>query len=97
MDSEYKAVPYSCFYFSKSEDQCSEEMKQTAKDALENELCHFHTMKKNASGLYRLMGMLSSRGTVPFLLELHLRRVFSSLYFLNTTLREECLKILQTE
>ena len=32
--NEYKAVAYMCQYFSKTEDQCSQVIKQAAKEAL---------------------------------------------------------------
>ena len=43
--NEYKTATYMCSYFSKSEDQCSAAMKRAAKEALNNELGHFDTMK----------------------------------------------------
>ena len=36
--NEYKAVTYMCQYFSKTEDQCSQAMKQASKEAFENNI-----------------------------------------------------------
>ena len=43
--NEYKAVTYMCQYFSKTEDRCSQAMKQAAKEAFENNMHHHETMK----------------------------------------------------
>ena len=43
--NEYKAVTYMCQYFSKTEDQCSQAMKQAAKEAFENNIHHQDAMK----------------------------------------------------
>ena len=73
--NEYKAVTYICSYFSKSEDQCSAAMKQAAKEALDNELDHFGTMK-NILQTYTSKQECSVQEAVYHVLpELHLRRV----------------------
>ena len=95
--NEYKAVTYMCSYFSKSEDQCSAAMKQAAKEALDNELDHFGTMK-NILQTYTSKRECSVQEAVYQVLpELHLRRVFPSVYFVNKHLPEERSKILRTE
>ena len=43
--NEYKAVAYMCKYFSKTEDQCSQVMKQAAEEAFENNMHHNDNMK----------------------------------------------------
>ena len=43
--NEYKTVTYVCQYFSKTEDRCSQDMKQAAKEAFENNMPHHDTMK----------------------------------------------------
>ena len=40
----YKAVTYMCSYFSKSEDQCSQAMKETVKESFANNMHHYETM-----------------------------------------------------
>ena len=43
--NEYKSTTYMRIYFSKTEEQCSEAMKQAAKDAFENNMHHHGIMK----------------------------------------------------
>ena len=43
--NEHKAVAYLCQHFPKTEDQCSQAMKQAAKEAFENNMHHHDTMK----------------------------------------------------
>ena len=43
--NEYKSTTYMRIYFSKTEKQCSEAMKQAAKEAFENNMHHHGTMK----------------------------------------------------
>ena len=85
-----------CSNFSKSEDQCLAAMKQAAKEA-DNELGHFDAMK-NILQAYTSNWEFSFQEAVYHVLpELHLRRVFPSVYFVNTNLPEEPSKILRTE
>ena len=44
--NEHKAVTYMYQYFSKTEDQCSQVMKQAAKEAFEKNMHHHDTMKQ---------------------------------------------------
>ena len=86
-----------CSYFSKSEDQCSAAMKQAAKEALDNELGHFDTMK-NILQAYTSKRECSVQEAVNHVLpELHLRGIFHSIYFVNTNLPKERSKILRAE
>ena len=48
--NEYKSTTYMRIYFSKTEEQCSEAMKQAAKEAFENNMHHHGTMKTIAKG-----------------------------------------------
>ena len=43
--NEYKAVTYVCQYFSKTEDRCSQAVRQAVKEGFENNMHHQHTMK----------------------------------------------------
>ena len=43
--NKYKTVTYVCQYFSKTEDQCSQAVKQAAKESFENNMQHHDTMK----------------------------------------------------
>ena len=42
--NEYKAVTYMCSYFSKSEGQCSQSLKETVKESFANNMHHYETM-----------------------------------------------------
>ena len=44
--NKYQAVIYMCKYFSKTEDQYSQAMKQAAKEAFENNMYHHKNIKK---------------------------------------------------
>ena len=46
--NEYKAVTYMCQFFSKTENRCSQAMKQAAKQAFENNMHHHDTKKTSA-------------------------------------------------
>ena len=43
--NEYKAVTYMCQYFSKTEDRCSQAMKQAPKEAFQKNMHHHGTIK----------------------------------------------------
>ena len=46
--NEYKTVTYMCQYFSKTEDQSSQAMKQAAKEVFWKQYAPWNTMDKNA-------------------------------------------------
>ena len=95
--NEYKAVAYMCFYFLKSEDKCSFAMKQAALEAFNTKLDQFNAMK-NILKAYTSNRKCSVQEAVYHILpELHLRRVFPGVQFVNTNLPEESSKILQNE
>ena len=74
--NEYKAVRYMCQYFSKTEDRCSRAMKQTAKEAFENNIHHHDTMKAIAKA-YLMNQECSVKDSVYHILpELKPRRIF---------------------
>ena len=60
--NEYKAVTCMCQYFSKTEDQCSQAMKEAAKEAFENNTHHHDTMK-TISKAY--LSLFFSGGSLP--------------------------------
>ena len=74
--SEYKAVPYIFSYLSKSENECSLDMRQATKETFENYLSTYKTMR----GIFRACvnkRECSVQGTVYHVLpELHLRKIF---------------------
>ena len=95
--NEYKAVTYMCQYFSKTEDQCSQAMKQAAKEAFENNMHHHDTMKTIAKA-YRSSRECSVQEAVYHILpELKLRRIFPAVCFVITNLPEERIKVLVSE
>ena len=74
--SEYKAVPYIFSYLSKSENECSLDMRQATKETFENYLSTYKTMR----GIFRAYvnkRECSVQGTVYHVLpELHMRKIF---------------------
>ena len=93
--NEYKAIAYMCSFFSKSEDKCSFAMKQAAREA--RKLDQFNTMK-NILKAYTSNRECSVQEAVYHIFpELHLRRVFPGVQFVNTALPEGRSKIIQTE
>ena len=48
----YKAVSYMCAYFSKSEDEYTEAMKQAAKEAMKSNVSAYEQMKIYCKSLY---------------------------------------------
>ena len=80
--NEYKAVAYMC-----SKNKCSFTIKQAAQEA-------FNTMK-NILKTYTSNRECSVQETVYYILpELHLKRVFPGVKFVNTNLPEERSEIL---
>ena len=64
--NEYKAVTYMCQYFSKTEDQCSQAMKQAAKEDFENNMYHPDTIKTIVNAYLRNREFRSSGGSLPY-------------------------------
>ena len=86
---EYKAVTCICQYFSKTEDEYSQLMKQIAKEAFENNI-HHHNFMKTIAKAYLSNRECSVQETVYHILtELKLRRILPAAYFVNTNLSEE--------
>ena len=95
--NEYKAVAYMCQYFSKTEDQCSQTMKQTAKEAFENNMHHHDTMKTIAKAYLSNRECSVQEAVYHILPELKLRRIFPAVYFVNTNPPEERVQALLSE
>ena len=95
--NEYKAVTYMCQYFSKTEDQCSQAMKQAAKEAFENNMHHHDTMKTIAKAYLSSRECSVQEAVCHILSELKLRRIFPAMYFVNTNLPKERVQILLLE
>ena len=95
--NDCKPVAYMFSYFSKSEDKCSFAMKQVAHEAFDAKLDQFNTMK-NILKAYTNNGECSVQEAAYHILpELHLRRIFPGVQFVNTNLPEERSKALLTE
>ena len=86
--NKYKAVTYMCQCFSKTEGQCSQAMKQVAKEAFGNNMYYHDTMKTVAKA-YLSNRECSVQETVYHILpEWKLRRIFPAVYFVNSLLGE---------
>ena len=95
--NEYKAVTYMCSYFSKSEDQCSQAMKEAAREAFENNAGQYQTMKTIARAYLSKRECSVQEAVYHILPELKLRRVFPAVQFVNTNLPGERVKVLLSE
>ena len=80
-----------------TEDQCSQAMKQVAKEAYENKMHHHHTMKTIAKAYLNNRECSVQEAVYHVLPELKLRRIFPAVYFVNTNLPEERLQVLLSE
>ena len=86
------AVTHMCHYFLKTEDQCSQAMKQAAKETFEKNLHHHNTMKAIAKAYLSNHEWSFQQAVYHILTELKLRRIFRAAYFVNTNLPEERLQ-----
>ena len=87
--NDYKVVKYMCQYFSKTENQCSQTMKQAGKEAFESNMHHHDTMKTIARAYLSNQKYLVQEVVYHILPELSLWRTFPAAYFVNTNLPEE--------
>ena len=92
--NEYKAVTYMCQYFSKTEDQCSQAIKQTAKEAFENNMYHPDIIKTIVKAYLRNRECSVQEAVYHILPELKLRTIFPAVYFVNTNLPQERVQVL---
>ena len=86
-----------CQYFSKTEDQCSQAMKQAAKEAFENNMHHHDTMKTIVRAYLSNREFSFQEVVYHILPELKLRRIFLAVYFVSTNLPEERVQVLLPE
>ena len=94
---EFKAVTFICQYFSKTEGQCSQGMKQRATKPFEKNM-HHHDIMKTIARAYLSNRECSVQEAVYHVLpELNLRRIFLAVYFVNTNLPEETAQVLLFE
>ena len=85
------------FLFSKSEDKCSFALKQAAREAFDTKLDQFNTVKNILKAYTSNKECSVQEAVYNIFPELHLRRFFPEVQFVNTILPEERSKILQTE
>ena len=90
-------MTYICQYFSKTEDRYLQAMKQTAKEAFENNIHHHDTMKTIAKA-YLNNQECSVQDAVYYILpECKLRRIFQPVYFVNTNPPKERVQVLLSD
>ena len=90
----YRAVAHMCQYFSKTEDQFSQAMKQAAKKAFEDNMYHLGMMKTIAKVYLSSRECSASKAVSHVLPELMLSRVFPAVYFVNINLPEKIVQVL---
>ena len=72
-----------CQFFSKTENRCSQAMKQAAKEAFENNM-HHHDTKKIIALAYLSNRQCSVQEAVYHILPELKLRIFAAVYFVNT-------------
>ena len=83
--------------FQNLKNKCSFDMKQAVREAFDNKLDQFNTMKNILNAYTSNRECYVQEAVYHILPELHLRRVFPGAQFVNTNLPEEHSKIFQTE
>ena len=91
--NRYKAVTY----FSETEDQCSQTIKQASKEAFERNMNHHDTMKTIVRAYLSNCECSILKAVYHILRELKLRRIFLAVYFVNTNLPEDRIQVLLPE
>ena len=95
--NHYKAVTYMCAYFSKSEDETSEAMKQAAKEAFQSNKTNIEQMRSVARA-YATKRECSVQEAVYILMpELWLRKTFPGVIFANSNLPENRFRICRSK
>ena len=79
-----KAVTYMCQYFSKTEDRCSQAIKQAVNDAFENNMHHHDTIKIIPKAYLSNQECSLQEAVYHILAESKLRRDFSADCLVNT-------------
>ena len=93
--NEHKAVTYICQYFSKTQDQCSQAMKQAGKEAVESNMYPHDTMKTIAEAFLGNRECFVQEAVYHIFSQLKLRRIFTTVYFGHTNLLKERVQVLQ--
>ena len=93
----YKRVTYLCQYFSKTEDQFSQTMKQPAKESFDNNMHYHDTMKAIAKACLTNKECSVWEAVYHILPGLWLSKVFLAVYFGNINLTEDKFHVLISE
>ena len=95
--NHYKAVTYMCAYFSKSEDETSEAMKQAAKEAVTTNKSKFEQMKAIAREYATKRECSVQEAVYHIMPELWLRKTSPRVMFANSNLPENRYKLFRTQ
>ena len=95
--NHYKAVTYMCAYFSKSEDETSEAMKQAAKEAVTTNKSKFEQMKAIARAYATKRECSVQEAVYHIMPELWLRKTSPRFMFANSNLPENRYKLFRTQ
>ena len=95
--NHYKAVSYMCAYFSKSEDESTEAMKQAAKEAMKSNISAYEQMKSIARAYITKCECSIQEAVYHVMPELWLRKSYPTVIFINTNLPEKRFRICRTE
>ena len=93
----HKAVTYMCAYFSKSEDESSEAMKQAAKEAKELDKSSYEQMKSIARAYITKRECSVQEAVYHVMPELWLRKSYPCVNFINTNMPEKRFRVCRTE
>ena len=92
--NEYNDVVPLYQNFLKTKDQCSQAMKQELKKTLKINTHHYHTMKTITKFYLRNLKCSIQEEVYGILPKLNLSRIFFAMYFVNTKLPEERVRVL---
>ena len=95
--NHYKAVTYMCAYFSKSEDETSQAMKQAAKEAASANKDKFDVMKSIARAYATRRECSVQEAVYHVMPELWLRKTFPGVVFANSNLPENRYRMFRSE
>ena len=95
--NHYKAVTYMCAYFSKSEDETSEAMKQAAKEAFSSGKSNMEHMRSIARAYANKRECSVQEAVYILMPELWLRKTFPGVIFANSNLPENRFRICRSK
>ena len=95
--NHYKAVTYMCAYFSKSEDETSQSMKQAAKEAASTGKDKLEVMKSIARAYASKRECSVQEAVYHIMPELWLRKTFLGVIFANSNLPENRYRMFRSE